>query len=218
MDLIRQFVDLFLHVDVHLKAIIDQFGAWTYLILFTIVFCETGLVVTPFLPGDSLLFAAGSFGALGALDVRVIVATLCAASILGDSTNYWIGRYVGPRVFSRDDVWYLNKRHLERTRKFYERHGGKAVIIARFAPILRTFSPFVAGIGRMHYPRFLAFSVFGTLLWVNTFTLGGFYFGGLPIVKENFTMVILAIIVISLIPAVVGVVRAKLDERAAAAS
>jgi membrane-associated protein len=218
MDLIRQFVDLFLHIDVHLKTVIDQFGAWTYLILFTVVFCETGLVVTPFLPGDSLLFAAGSFGALAALDVRAVIAVLCAAAILGDNCNYWIGRFVGPKVFTRDDVWYLNKKHLERTRRFFERHGGKAVIIARFAPILRTFSPFVAGIGRMHYPRFLAFSVGGTLLWVNTFVLGGFYFGGLPIVKENFTMVILAIIVISLIPAVVGAVRAKLEERSAPAA
>jgi membrane-associated protein len=213
MDLIRQFVDLFLHIDVHLKTVIDQFGAWTYLILFTVVFCETGLVVTPFLPGDSLLFAAGSFGALAALDVRAVIAVLCAAAILGDNCNYWIGRFVGPKVFTRDDVWYLNKKHLERTRRFFERHGGKAVIIARFAPILRTFSPFVAGIGHMHYLRFLTFSVVGTLIWVTTFVLGGFYFGGLPVVKENFTIVILAIIVISLIPAMVGAVRAKLDAR-----
>lgn len=167
------------------------------------LFCETGLVLTPFLPGDSLLFAIGAIASTGALDVQRLFPLLSVAVILGDSSNYWIGRAVGPKVFHKDTARFLNKKHLERTHAFYEKHGGKTVILARFLPILRTFAPFVAGIGRMHYPRFLAFSVGGTILWVGLFVHAGYFFGNIPVVKENFSLVIMAIIVISVLPAVI---------------
>lgn len=215
IDLVKTFIDFFLHLDVHLAEIIRDFGVWTYLILFLVIFAETGLVVTPILPGDSLLFATGSFCALGALDVRIILAILTVAAILGDTVNYWIGHWIGPKVFSKDDVWYLNKKHLERTRQFYEKHGGKTIIFARFIPIIRTFAPFVAGIGAMSYRRFLVYNVVGGVAWISLFTLGGYYFGNLPVVKENFTLVIMAIIVISIMPPVIEWIRGKLEERRA---
>jgi membrane-associated protein len=199
--MLHQMIDLFLHLDVHLGGVIQDYGAWTYLILFAVIFFETGVVVTPFLPGDSLLFAAGSFAALGSLDVTRLFLLLATAAILGDNTNYWIGRKVGPRVF-REDVRFLNRRHLDRTRLFYEKHGGKTIVLARFIPIVRTFAPFVAGIGVMRYRRFLPIDIFGGLLWVGLFVLGGYFFGNLPIVKRNFSVVILAIIVISVMPVV----------------
>jgi len=201
MDLIRSFVDLFLHLDRHLSDVIQNYGTWTYLILFVVVFMETGVVVTPILPGDSLLFAAGTFAGLGSLNVWAVSALIGTAALLGDNTNYWIGRKVGPRVF-KEDVRYLKREYLDRTHRFYEKHGGKTVIIARFLPIIRTFSPFVAGVGAMSYPRFLAYSVLGAALWVGIFVFGGYFFGNLPVVKENFSLVILAIIVLSVMPIV----------------
>ena len=202
MELLQSAIDLFLHLDKHLAAIIAQYGVWTYLILFTVVFLETGVVATPFLPGDSLLFAAGTFAALGSLDVWILMVLLTAAAILGDTLNYWIGRKIGPRVFN-EKVRFLKREHLDRTHAFYERHGGKTIIIARFVPIVRTFAPFVAGVGTMAYGRFLAYNVVGGVVWVVLFVAGGYLFGNIPVVKENFSVVILAIIVLSLMPIVV---------------
>ena len=215
MELIHWFVDFVLHLDQHLGQIIQDYGVWTYLILFLIVFCETGLVVTPFLPGDSLLFAAGAFAALGAFHVEQLWIVLSSAAILGDSTNYWIGRFVGPRVFHYEISKLLNKKYLDSTHAFYERHGGKTVIIARFMPIIRTFAPFVAGIGAMKYLRFLMFSALGTVLWISTFVFAGYFFGNIPFVKNNFTMVIMAIIVLSVAPAIIHFVRSKLQSKSA---
>ena len=206
MELLHAAVDLFLHLDKHLAEVIAQYGVWTYFILFAVIFLETGVVATPFLPGDSLLFAAGTFAALGSLDVGLLMLLLSIAAILGDTLNYWIGRKVGPRVFN-EKVRFLRREHLERTRVFYERHGGKTIIIARFVPIVRTFAPFVAGVGTMQYGRFLAYNVVGGIVWVVLFVLGGYLFGNIPVVKENFTIVILAIIVVSLLPLVVEWVR-----------
>jgi membrane-associated protein len=206
MDLIHTAVDLFLHLDRHLAEIIATYGVWTYLILFAVVFLETGVVATPFLPGDSLLFATGAFAALGSLHLGFAIVLLSAAAILGDTVNYWIGRRIGPRVF-RENVRFLNRRHLERTHAFYEKHGGKTIVIARFVPIVRTFAPFVAGIGTMSYHRFLLYNVAGGILWVVGFVLLGYFFGNLPFVRENFSLVILAIIVLSVLPIVVEWVR-----------
>jgi membrane-associated protein len=205
---LRNFVDLFLHLDQHLGQLISQYGTWTHLILFLIVFCETGLVITPFLPGDSLLFAAGTFAAIGALDLWLIVPLLIVAAIVGDTVNYWIGSYIGPRAF-RGDIRFLRKEYLERTHAFYEKHGGKTIILARFLPIIRTFAPFVAGVGAMSYPKFILYNVIGAVLWVGLFVLGGFFFGNITIVRENFTLVILAIIVLSVMPIVVEALRAR---------
>jgi len=213
VDVLNQLVDLFLHIDEHLNAVIDDYGAWTYAILFLIIFLETGVVVTPFLPGDSLLFAAGAFAAAGSLEVSVLLVLLSAAAILGDSLNYTIGARVGPRVFHRENVRFLNRKHLDRTHAFYERHGGKTIIIARFVPIVRTFAPFVAGIGTMTYARFLSYNVVGGILWVTLFVVGGYLFGNLPAVEENFSFIIVAIILISVMPAVVEFVRHRLVER-----
>jgi membrane-associated protein len=202
MDLISNFVDLFLHLDEHLSVVIQDFGLWTYLILFLIIFLETGVVVTPFLPGDSLLFAAGSFAALGVLNPWILFVSLSLAAILGDTVNYWIGHYIGPRAFS-GNIRFLKKEYLDRTHQFYEKHGGKTIIIARFIPIIRTFAPFVAGIGSMTYNRFIPYNVIGGILWVGLFTFAGYFFGNLPLVKDNFTIVILAIIGISIAPPLV---------------
>jgi membrane-associated protein len=208
VDLLRNIIDLFVHLDQHLSRVISEYGTWTHLILFLIVFCETGLVVTPFLPGDSLLFAAGAFAALGALDVRLVVLLLIAAAVLGDTVNYWVGAYVGPRAF-RGDVRFLRKEYLDRTHAFYEKHGGKTIILARFVPIIRTFAPFVAGVGAMSYRRFITYNVMGAVLWVSLFVLGGYFFGNIPTVRENFTLVILTIIGISVLPIVVEALRAR---------
>lgn len=212
MEIITQLVDFILHLDVHLNEIIKNFGIWTYLILFVIIFLETGVVITPFLPGDSLLFAAGSFAALGSLNVFVLAITLTFAAILGDTINYWIGHYIGPKAFS-GNIRFLKKEYLDRTHEFYERHGGKTIILARFIPIIRTFAPFVAGIGAMDYPRFFFYNVIGAILWVFIFIFGGYFFGNLPFVQENFTLVIMAIIVISVLPGVFEFAREKLRSR-----
>ncbi|MBN1334664.1 MAG: DedA family protein [Deltaproteobacteria bacterium] len=209
MDLLRLLVDFVLHLDRHLAEIIAQFGLWTYAILFLVVFCETGLVATPFLPGDSLLFATGTFCALGSLKIGWMIPLICVAAVLGDTVNYWIGHWVGPKVFTREDVWWLNKKHLQRAQRFYEKHGGKTIILARFIPIIRTFAPFVAGIGAMTYPRFIAFNVVGGCAWVCLFLLSGYYFGNIPVVKENFSLVIIAIILISVVPIFVEWLRGR---------
>ncbi len=207
MEWFSTVADLFLRLDQHLTDVVGRYGTGTYVLLALILFCETGLVVTPFLPGDSLLFAAGAVAALGPLDPAVLVALLAGAAVAGDNCNYWIGRWVGPRAFS-GKVRFLNKDYLDRTHAFYEKHGGKTVVLARFAPILRTFAPFVAGVGAMHYPRFLRFSILGSLAWVSLFVLGGYFFGNLRVVRENFSLVILAIITISLMPAAIEAFRA----------
>ena len=208
MEWVKQFVDLFLHLDTHLSQVISQYGTWTYLILFLIVFCETGLVVTPFLPGDSLLFAAGTFAALGDLDVWVMMLLLVVAAILGDTVNYWVGAAIGPRAFQGNHR-FLKKEHLDRTHAFYEKHGGKTIILARFVPIIRTFAPFVAGVGAMSYGRFLTYNVVGAVLWVALLVLAGFFFGNIPVVRENFTIVILAIVAISVMPIAVEAIRGR---------
>lgn len=207
MAWIRQLIDFVLHIDVHLSAIIQAYGAWTYLILFGIVFCETGLVVTPFLPGDSLLFAAGTFAALGAMDPLSLIGLLCVAAVVGDTVNYWIGHWVGPEVFRKDSGRFFKREHLERTHRFYEKHGGKTIILARFVPIVRTFAPFVAGVGRMSYFQFILYNVVGGVAWVVLFAGAGYFFGNIPLVRKRFTVVILAIVVISVLPMVVEVLR-----------
>ena len=217
MDLVHFFVDFFLHLDRHLAEVIQAYGTWTYALLFTIVFLETGLVVTPILPGDSLLFAAGSFAALGALDVSLLFGLLCAAAILGDTANYAIGHYLGPKVFHYARSRFFNPDHLRRTHAFFEKYGGKTIIIARFVPIVRTFAPFVAGIGAMSYLRFLAYNVVGGVLWVAVCLFAGYFFGNLPIVRKNFSLAIVAIVILSVMPAVVEYLRHRREARRAAA-
>ena len=209
MELLHDFIQIFLHLDKHLAAVIQAYGGWTYLILFLIIFCETGLVVTPILPGDSLLFAIGSFAALGAIKLEYLIFGLTIAAILGDSVNYAIGHYMGPKVFSKKDSRIFKKEYLDKTHRFYEKYGAKTIIFARFVPIVRTFAPFVAGIGAMSYGKFLTYNVVGGVAWICLFVLGGYFFGGLPIVKENFTAVILAIIVISIMPGVIEYIRSR---------
>ncbi len=207
MELLLSLVDFILHIDVHLDAIIRQYGTWTYGILFLIVFCETGLVVTPLLPGDSLLFAAGTFAARGSLSPFLLFVLLTIAGILGDTVNYWIGHTLAPRM--ERGIPFVKHEHIERTHAFYEKHGGKTIIIARFMPIIRTFAPFVAGVGAMEYGRFIVFNVVGAILWVGLFVFGGYYFGTIPAVEENFTLVIFAIIFLSILPGLVEFVRAR---------
>jgi membrane-associated protein len=201
MEIISNLIDLFLHLDKHLNEIIQTYGVWTYVLLFAIIFMETGLVVTPFLPGDSLLFAAGTFAGMGSLNVWILFISLSAAAIIGDTVNYWIGHYIGPRAFS-GNIRFLKKEHLERTHEFYEKHGGKTIILARFIPIIRTFAPFVAGIGAMSYGHFISYNVIGGILWVGIFTFFGYFFGNLPFVQEHFSLVVIAIILISVMPGV----------------
>jgi len=210
IDLLAQFLDIVLNLDVHLAALMAEYGTWVYAILFLIVFCETGLVVTPFLPGDSLLFVAGTLWAAAGMDAHWLCATLITAALLGDNVNYFVGRAIGPRVFQWEDSRLFNRKALDRTHGFYERHGGKTIVIARFVPLVRTFAPFVAGVGRMHYPRFLGFSVAGALLWVISLVYAGVFLGNIPIVRDNLTIVIFAIIGISLLPVVVEWVRHRM--------
>jgi len=207
MEWITQLVDVALHLDRYLLGFLNDYGVWVYLLLFAIIFAETGFVVTPFLPGDSLLFVAGTLAAGSGLEIQWLVPLLIAASFGGDNTNYWIGRRLGPRVFSREDSWLLKREYLDRTRDFYSRHGGKTVFLARFLPILRTFAPFVAGVGHMPYARFLAFSISGSIAWITLFTFAGFFFGHIPVVKTNLTLIMMFIIVASLLPGFVAWIR-----------
>jgi membrane-associated protein len=208
MELLRQFIDLFLHLDQHLSQIISDYGTWTYIILFLIIFVETGVVVMPFLPGDSLLFAAGAFAATGVLNVWVLLVLLFVAAFLGDTLNYTIGNYFGPKVFRRD-YRFLKREYLLKTQAFYEKHGGKTIIFARFIPIIRTFAPFVAGVGTMKYSKFLSYNVIGGFIWVVGFVAAGFLFGNIPAVKKNFTLVIFAIILLSILPPVIELLKHK---------
>ena len=209
MELIRQLLDILLHLDRHLDTIIQQYGVWTYLILFLIIFCETGLVVTPILPGDSLLFAVGTFAARGALDLALVLLLLSVAAVAGDTVNYAIGYRVGPRIFRKEGVRFLNREYLDRTHRFYERHGAKTIVIARFVPIIRTFAPFVAGVGEMSYARFVTYNVAGGVGWIAALVLGGYLFGNIPVVRQNFTLVIFAIIVLSILPGVIEFLRQR---------
>jgi membrane-associated protein len=216
----QELIDLFLHFDVHLEEFVRAYGAWVYALLFAIIFAETGLVITPILPGDSLLFAAGTLAATGALDVRLVSVLLFVAAVAGDAVNYSVGHYVGPRVFRadrRDATWQrlLNREHLDRAHEFFERHGGKAIVLARFVPIVRTFVPFVAGAGAMRYGSFAFYNVAGALLWVTTCVGAGYAFGNIPLVRDNFTLVALGIIAVSLIPVLVEWVNQR-KKRAAA--
>jgi membrane-associated protein len=208
VELLKDGLDLFLHLDRHLAEITRAYGGWTYAILFLIVFCETGLVVTPFLPGDSLLFAAGGIATLGGLSPALLCVLLALAAILGDTVNYHVGRFIGPRAFS-GKLRFLKQEHLERTRAFYARHGAKTIVLARFVPIIRTFAPFVAGVGIMDYRRFLAYNVAGGVLWVVLFVYAGYLFGNIPAVQQNFTLVILAIIALSVLPIAIEIVRGQ---------
>ncbi len=218
MDLIKLAVDFLLHMDKYLNMIVEATGVWTYIVLFVVIFIETGLVVTPFLPGDSLLFAAGALAASAAhvLDVKILFFALAVAAVLGDTANYWIGHYIGPKVFKTESRW-LKKEYLDRTQAFYDKHGGKTIFLARFIPIIRTFAPFVAGIGKMRYGYFITYNVVGGIVWTALFIFGGYFFGNLPFVEENFSLVVIAIILISVLPAVYEYIKGRREAKAAAA-
>lgn len=209
MDIILSLIDLIVHLDQHLAVMVNEYGPWIYAILFLIIFCETGLVVTPILPGDSLLFVAGTLAAAGSMDVNLLAFLLLIAAILGDGVNYHVGAWFGPKVF-RENARFLRQDHLRKAQAFYERHGGKTIILARFMPIIRTYVPFVAGLSRMPYPRFSLFNVTGAVLWIGSLTYAGYFFGNLPWVKENLSAVLLGIIILSIMPAVIEFLRARL--------
>ncbi len=208
MEIIQTLLDFFLHLDTYLDEIIRTYGIWTYGLLFAIIFMETGFVVTPFLPGDSLLFAAGTFAGLGSLNVWLLWLLLFAAAVLGDTVNYWIGSKVGLRAFE-GNVRFLKKEYLDQTQEFYEKHGGKTIVLARFVPIVRTFAPFVAGVGTMHYRRFIVYNLFGAFIWTGLFIGLGYFFGNIPFVQRNFELVVVVIIVISIVPMVIEYVRGR---------
>lgn len=209
MDILTQIVHIFLHINVYLEAMAKTYGNWTYVVVFIIIFCETGLVVTPFLPGDSLLFATGTIAALGELNIHSLAFSLMIAAILGNLVNYWIGRKVGPKVFQSENSKFFNKEYLLKTHRFYEKHGGKAIIIGRFLPIIRTFVPFVAGIGQMDFKQYTLYSVIGSILWIGIFIYISYYFGNIPAVKQNFSFIILAIILFSVVPIGIEIIRHK---------
>ena len=217
MEVLHQFTDIILYMDTHLNQWMNLFGPWIYVILFFVIFCETGLVVTPFLPGDSLLFALGALAASqgSTLRLSLLAVVLILASVVGDSVNYTMGHYLGPRVFKKKDSWWFRKENLLRTQAFYDRHGGKTIVLARFMPIIRTFAPFVAGIGRMRYRRFMSFNIFGGAGWVLSFLLAGYFFGNLPMVKHNFHMVILVIIFLSCLPGLIHYLKSQKSLRRA---
>jgi len=209
MELLLKGIDILLHLDKYLDLMIQTMGVWSYVIIFLIIFCETGLVVTPVLPGDSLLFAIGTFAAIGSFDIAIVLILLTIAAIGGDTVNYWIGNYLGPKVFCYEDSRFFKKKHLERTHQFYEKHGGKTIIIARFIPIVRTFAPFVAGVCSMTYGKFLSYNAAGGIFWIFSLTLAGYFFGNIPIVRENFSLVIVAIVVVSVLPGVIEYLRQR---------
>ena len=212
MEILKTLLDLFLHLDKHLAAIIQQYGTVTYVLLFVVIFMETGLVVTPFLPGDSLLFAAGTFAALGNLNFWLLFVLLAFAAVLGDSVNYWIGHLIGKRAYT-GEIKFIKKEYIERTHAFFEKYGGKTIFLARFVPIVRTFAPFVAGVGEMSYSYFFTYNVVGGITWVFLFTTTGYFFGNMPIIKENFSLAIMVIILISLLPAVYEWVRSRQENK-----
>jgi membrane-associated protein len=213
MDIIIYFIDFFIHLDKYLPVIINSFGIWAYVLVFLVVFCETGLVVTPILPGDSLLFALGTFAALGSLNIQALLILLCFAAIAGDTVNYTIGHFIGPKVFHFEDGRFFKKEYLRRTHEFYEKYGGKTIIIARFIPIIRTFAPFVAGIGAMSYAKFILYNIIGGIAWVCLCLLGGYFFGNIPLVKNNFTLAIIAIVILSVMPGFIEFWRQKRKAR-----
>ena len=213
MEQLKLFIDIFIHLDKYLSTVIQSYGLWTYLILFLIIFFETAFVVTPFLPGDSLLFAAGAFAAAGALDQWTLFLLLSMAAIAGDTVNYWIGHYIGPKVFHYENSRFFKKEYLTRTHAFYEKYGGKTIIIARFMPIIRTFAPFVAGVGSMTYWRFLSYNFVGGVIWIGSLVFCGYYFGNIPFVKNNFTMVIMVIIFLSILPGIIEFIRHKMNSK-----
>jgi membrane-associated protein len=207
MPSIGDFVSYVLHFDKHLAYIMDQFGVWCYLLFFVVIFAETGLVVTPFLPGDSLLFALGALAAAGSLNIGWVFVILATAAVLGDNANYTIGKYLGSMILKKEGAWFLKKEHIERTHRFYERYGSKTIVLARFVPIVRTFAPFVAGVGRMSYVTFFTYNIVGGVLWVSLFVFGGYFLGNIPIIKNNFEIMIFLIIFISILPAIIEVIR-----------
>lgn len=209
MEFLASIIDFVLHIDIHLGELIANYGLFTYVILFAIIFSETGFVVIPFLPGDSLLFAAGAFAALGALNIWFVILVLGLAAILGDTINYWIGHFFGQKIVDNPKIPFINQSHIDKTQEFYEKHGGKTIVLARFVPIVRTFAPFVAGVGKMHYGKFISFNVIGGIAWILIFTLAGFLFGNIPSVKHNFSLVIIAIILISVLPMLWEYLKAK---------
>ncbi|MHC1708058.1 MAG: DedA family protein [Bacteroidales bacterium] len=210
----RFFIDFILHIDKHLFEIVSQYQTYTYLILFLIVFCETGLVVTPFLPGDSLLFAAGTIAAMPGqpLEIKLVILTFILAAFIGDNTNYWIGKFLGKKVYEKN-YKLIKREYLDKTHAFYEKHGGKTIIIARYMPIIRTFAPFVAGVGTMQYGKFIGFSILGNILWTFCFCLAGYFFGNIPFIQKNFTIVIITIIFISLVPMLVAIIKSRLKKK-----
>jgi membrane-associated protein len=219
MEFLKSIVDLFLHLDEYLNVVIQDYGTWTYALLFVVIFIETGLVVTPFLPGDSLLFAAGTFAALGSLNIYLMWGLLFAAAVLGDTANYWIGHKLGLAIFDTQNRWLkkvLKKEYLEKTEAFYAKHGGKTIVLARFVPIVRTFAPFVAGVGTMEYGRFISYNLIGGFLWVTLFLFLGNFFGNIPFVKANFEFVIIGIILVSVLPMVVEYLKARNEKKAKA--
>lgn len=215
MEIINFLIDFVLHMDVHLDMIISQIGIWTYVVLFVVIFIETGLVVTPFLPGDSLLFASGAIAALGTLNPLILFGTLALAAVLGDTVNYWIGHYIGPRAFTENSR-FLKREYLERTQAFYDKHGGKTIFLARFIPIIRTFAPFVAGIGKMRYGYFITYNIVGGITWTGVFIFLGYFFGQVPFVRDHFSLLVIALVLIPGIPALVEVFKMRAHSRAKA--
>jgi len=212
MEIVTNLISFILHIDTHLGEIIANYGTASYLILFSIIFAETGLVFTPFLPGDSLLFAAGAFAAIGSFNIYILLALLFIAAFLGDTANYWIGHFFGQKIIDNPKIPFINQKHIDETQEFYKKHGGKTIFLARFVPIIRTFAPFVAGVAKMHYGDFIKYNLTGGFVWVFGFILLGFFFGNIPVVKENFSIVVLAIIALSVAPMVYEVVKAKMKK------